>query len=63
MLVELAASYIKVINDGHVPVIENIWTSVQKTEQERAYQEARTFFKSKSRNLESSQCDIKKELK
>jgi len=32
MLCELAANYIEVLNSGEIPVIENIWTCVQKTE-------------------------------
>ena len=30
MLVELANSYTLALNDGHVPVIENAWTNVQR---------------------------------
>jgi hypothetical protein len=28
MLVELAKSYVKALNDGEVPVIESAWTNV-----------------------------------
>ena len=28
MLIELANSYIKALNNGEVPVIENAWTNV-----------------------------------
>jgi hypothetical protein len=40
MLVELANSYIKALNDGEVPVIENAWTNVCHFEQERSFKEA-----------------------
>jgi hypothetical protein len=32
MLVELANSYVKALNEGEVPVIENAWTNVQRFE-------------------------------
>jgi hypothetical protein len=44
MLVELANSYIKALNDGEVPVIENAWTNVCHFEQERAFKEAVTCY-------------------
>ncbi len=40
MLIELANSYIKALNDGEVPVIENAWTNVCHFEQERAFKQA-----------------------
>ena len=46
MLIELANSYIKALNDGEVPVIENAWTNVQKFEQERAYKAAQDHYQS-----------------
>lgn len=44
MLVELANSYIKALNDGEVPVIENAWTNVCHFEQERAFKEAQQTY-------------------
>ncbi len=44
MLVELANSYIKPLNEGQVPVIENAWTNVQRFEQERAYKQAQSLY-------------------
>jgi hypothetical protein len=61
MLVELARNYIKVINEGEVPVIENIWTCVQKTEQQRVYNDALQGFILKSKTLQSE--NLKEELK
>ena len=44
MIVELANTYIKALNDGHVPNIENAWTNVCNFEQERAYKESIRLF-------------------
>lgn len=40
MLIELAQSYIKALNEGHVPVIESAWTNVCHFEQERIFKQA-----------------------
>jgi hypothetical protein len=44
MLVELANSYIKALNDGEVPVIESAWTNVCHFEQERSFKEAQMCY-------------------
>ena len=44
MLVELANSYIKALNDGEVPIIENAWTNVCHFEQERSFKEAQMVY-------------------
>ena len=39
MLVELAEAYVKSLNGGKVPTIENAWNYMQVSELERAYKE------------------------
>lgn len=39
MLIELAEAYVKALNGGKVPTIENAWNYVQASELERAFKE------------------------
>ena len=39
MLIELAEAYIKALNGGKVPTIENAWNYMQASELERAFKE------------------------
>ena len=39
MLIELAEAYVKALNGGKVPTIENAWNYMQASELERAYKE------------------------
>jgi hypothetical protein len=42
MLVELAQAYVKAINTGKVPTIENAWNYMQASELERGFKEVLT---------------------
>jgi hypothetical protein len=39
MLLELAEAYVKALNGGKVPTIENAWNYMQASELDRAYKE------------------------
>lgn len=39
MLIELAEAYVKSLNGGKVPTIENAWNYMQASELERAFKE------------------------
>lgn len=39
MLIELAEAYVKALNGGKVPTIENAWNYMQASELERAFKE------------------------
>jgi hypothetical protein len=47
MLIELAEAYVKALNGGKVPTIENAWNYVQASELERAFKEVIAEFDSK----------------
>ena len=47
MLIELAEAYVKALNGGKVPTIENAWNYMQASELERAFKEVLTEFDSK----------------
>ena len=44
MLIELAEAYVKSLNGGKVPTIENAWNYMQVSELERAQKEVLTEF-------------------
>ncbi len=39
MLIELAEAYVKALNGGKIPTIENAWNYVQASELDRAFKE------------------------
>ena len=39
MLIELAEAYVKALNGGKVPTIENAWNYMQASELERSFKE------------------------
>jgi hypothetical protein len=47
MLIELAESYVKALNGGKVPTIENAWNYVQASELERAFKKVISEFDTK----------------
>lgn len=49
MLIELAESYVRALNGGKVPTIENAWNYVQASELERAFKETVQEYDSKIR--------------
>ena len=50
MLIELAEAYVKALNGGKVPTIENAWNYVQASELERAFKEVVAEYDSKIKN-------------
>lgn len=44
MLLELAEAYVRALNTGKIPTIENAWNYMQASELERAYKETLTEF-------------------
>jgi Guanylate-binding protein, C-terminal domain len=50
MLIELAEAYVKALNGGKVPTIENAWNYVQASELERAFKEVMAEYDSKIKN-------------
>ena len=65
MLLELASSYLKAINSGKLPTIENAWDYVQQAEVDRAVKESIKEMKSKfevtlAKELPLGEEDLKK---
>ena len=55
MLIELAEAYVKALNTGKVPTIENAWNYMQASELERAFKEVLVTFDSQlKQKLEKS---------
>ena len=50
MLIELAEAYVKALNGGKVPTIENAWNYMQASELDRAYKEVMSEFEAKVRS-------------
>ena len=44
MLVELSEAYVKALNGGKIPTIENAWNYMQASELDKAYKEVIVFY-------------------
>lgn len=44
MLIELAEAYVKALNSGKIPTIENAWNYMQASELDKAYKEVIVFY-------------------
>lgn len=61
MLIELAEAYVKALNGGKVPTIENAWNYMQASELERAFKEVITEHDNKCNSLVDPQLPMSEE--